>query len=162
MRKKWPSRTSTSSQKINRWLWRRDAKPGATWVFPNPLSYVAGPVYLLLLPRLCRETNGVTLVGADAESGCRHLFLLSGIFSWFGDWLVSTYYVTVSPCFYCGMAWVQRVHPILARQQQTGRHMFLFVVSSLYIHILFADFISMQHSLKKKKKLVCSVRLSLF
>lgn len=89
------------SKQYNRWLWRRDAKPGATWVFPNLLSCVAGPVYLLLLPRMCRETNGVTLVGADAESGCRHLFLLSGIFTWWSDWLASTYYVTVSPCFYC-------------------------------------------------------------
>lgn len=57
------------SKQYNRWLWKRDAKPGATWVFPNPLSCVAGPVYLLLLPRMCRETDGVTLVGADAESG---------------------------------------------------------------------------------------------
>lgn len=88
------------SKEYNRWLWRRDAKPGATWVFPNPLLCVAGPVYLLLLPRMFRETNGVTLVGADAESGCHHLFLLSGIFARWSDWLVSTYYVTVSPCFY--------------------------------------------------------------
>lgn len=102
MRKKWPSRTSASSQKqYNRWLWRRDTKPGATWVSPNPLSYVAGLVCLLLLPGMCRETNGVTLVDAEAESGCRHLLLFLGIFAWWSDRLVSTIISLLSPSFYC-------------------------------------------------------------
>lgn len=89
------------SKQYNRWLRRRGAKPGATWVFPNPLSCVAGPVYLQLLPRMCRETYGVTLVGAEAESGCRHLLLLLGIFAWWSDRLVSTIMSLLSPCFYC-------------------------------------------------------------
>lgn len=155
MRKKWPSRTSVSSQNNTIGLFGEEMPSQVPPGCFRTLSRVASPVYLLLLPRMCRETYGITLVGADAESGCHHLFLLLGIFAWWSDWLVSTHYVTVvSLLLLYRMVWIQRVPPIPAQRQQSGRHMSLFVVFSLYRHILFTDFISMQHSLKNRNRSV--------